>query len=457
MRKRILSVCLALLCAVTALVLPVAAATSEFPSGSTNQLALRLVVGHPMSNGELPLEGVTYSLYKVAEFTRLSDGSYTYTPTAEFKGANVDLSGLDFWHDGTEALVAKAETLAEYVEGQRIQAGATKDTDAEGLAAFTKLSPALYLALGQPVTRDFGGEDYTWTFIPQATLVSVPFQNLNGKWSSAVQIDVKAEQTPLPPPAKLVDISVRKVWVGGDPLRSVTVTLMGDGLDVETVTLNKANNWSHTWLGVNSSYEWTVKEDPVPSGWAAKVTNDGSAYKFIITNTIDDEVPPNDDPTPPPTPTPTPTPAPGGGRRPGTTVSPSPSPTVTPTPTPGPSSDPTPTPPAASTSPTPTGGSPTQPEDPTPPPEVTPVPSGDPVLSEDPVEPGDLPVLAEDTPNDSGISGLPQTGQLWWPVPLLVGTGLVLLAAGILLGAPRSKGKEKDLAHTKGRGGDGDT
>ena len=34
-----------------------------------------------------------------------------------------------------------------------------------------------------------------------------------------------------------------------------------------------------------------------------------------------------------------------------------------------------------------------------------------------------------DTPPDK----LPQTGQLWWPVPLLASAGLLLTAAGVVI------------------------
>ena len=77
-----------------------------------------------------------------------------------------------------------------------------------------------------------------------------------------------------------------------------------------------------------------------------------------------------------------------------------------PTPTPTPSPTPTPTlTPTGSVSPTPT---PTVSPSPTPTPTVSPAPTKTPVPT------------------------LPQTGQLWWPVPVLVWAGLVLIILGLV-------------------------
>lgn len=48
--------------------------------------------------------------------------------------------------------------------------------------------------------------------------------------------------------------------------------------------------------------------------------------------------------------------------------------------------------------------------------------------------PTDLPDEPSDTPSDSTPKppSLPQTGQLWWPVPVLAAAGLLLIAAGLL-------------------------
>ena len=48
---------------------------------------------------------------------------------------------------------------------------------------------------------------------------------------------------------------------------------------------------------------------------------------------------------------------------------------------------------------------------------------------EDPEEGGELELPDDEVP----LGPLPQTGQLWWPVPVLALLGLVLLLAGLRL------------------------
>ena len=52
-------------------------------------------------------------------------------------------------------------------------------------------------------------------------------------------------------------------------------------------------------------------------------------------------------------------------------------------------------------------------------------------FSEDiPDEP--TPTTKPDTPTTPGKPTLPQTGQLWWPVPVLIAAGLLFIVIGLL-------------------------
>ena len=442
MRKRVISVLLVLVCAAMVLALPVTAASP--PAGSSYKLVLHLEVGHPMLYEKVPLAGVKYNLYKVGEFSSLdtsktANGTYSYTPTSAFKNAGVEFTNLNFWEDGAEVLMGKAEKLAAYVADNKPSSQGSKTTNAKGEATFTGLSAGLYLALGDPVEKNYGSTEKTWTFTPQATLVAVPFWNPSGKWSTTVNIDAKATQDPEPGKEERVAITVKKVWADDNHPTSVTVELLADGevFDGEnaTVVLNARNNWTYTWPNASSLYTWSVREEPI-SDWEATYTQKGN--DFTITNRRV-EPPPND---PVITPSPSPSRKPTTPSR-GPTVTPSPSPsndpstTPTPTPsggssaTPAPSGDPVPTPsndPTTPSTPTPSA----TPTAPPPPADNDPPPPGDPTLSEDPEDPFGPPITSG-TPEEPGTPGLPQTGQLWWPVPLLVVLGVSLLLIGAVL------------------------
>ena len=122
-----------------------------------------------------------------------------------------------------------------------------------------------------------------------------------------------------------------------------------------------------------------------------------------------------------------------------------------PGPRPTPTGEPTPTP---STEPTPTG-KPTEPVitpspsyPPGPNPSVVPTPHPTephgPEPSVDPEDPDDED-LDEDTmidDEDVPLGPLPQTGQLWWPVPILAAAGLLCLTLGVRM---RRKGRRQSV------------
>ena len=85
-----------------------------------------------------------------------------------------------------------------------------------------------------------------------------------------------------------IDVKVKKIWYGADVVhpRSVKVTLYRDDVAYDTVILNAANSWSHTWKDLTDEFEWTVDEPSVPSGYNKTVRRNG--YRFTITNTHED-------------------------------------------------------------------------------------------------------------------------------------------------------------------------
>jgi len=79
-------------------------------------------------------------------------------------------------------------------------------------------------------------------------------------------------------------LTVHKIWDdNGYPDRpgSVTVHLLCDGKEHETVKLNKDNQWTYTWDQLDDRYEWSVKED-VPSGYEESYKTEGNTV--FITN-----------------------------------------------------------------------------------------------------------------------------------------------------------------------------
>lgn len=320
---------------------------------------------------DVPISGVEFQLYRVARMTE--DAKFQVESAFESCGISLSTDATE------ESWSARAVTMESYLisriaANKPIPATASATTDRNGIATFSNLEVGLYLLVGK--TKVVGAEIHT----PLATFISLPTLLENNSWDYAPSIYTKNFSQP----RGEIDINLLaiKVWkdTGHEQQRpaEVTVTLYGDGAEYSTVKLNAANNWRHSWENLNSTTTWNLVEKNVPSNYTVTAIRDRNA--FIVTNTYT-ETPPDGMPPDRPTPyTPDkPTPPPPSPDVPGTP------PPDTPTPDTPPTDSPVPNIPTA------------------PPPELT------------------------DSPT------LPQTGQLWWPIPVLSACGLALFLIGVNL------------------------
>ena len=307
---------------------------------------------------ETPLPSAQFRLYRTAD---ISD-TVEFTLSGSFKDYPVKVNGLD--NDGWKAA---ASTLAAYVSADRIGAQAEAETDAAGHLVFDSLEPGLYLVIGQKISRQ--GSVYE----SSPFLVSLPGLDA-GRWEYEVGVNPKCSMKPETPdtpdtpdtpntpdspgggggndggPEKIKK-TVIKVWNdegarSGRP-GSIKAVLLRDSEEYQTVTLNSANHWRHTWSGLSDEHDWEVIEEDAGDGYTVTYTDDDAI--FTITNTSEEEITEN------------------------------------------------------------------------------PVPLGWLEIPDGSVPLGNLEELP-DAPVP--LAKLPQTGLLWWPVPLLAIAGMILFGAG---------------------------
>ena len=118
---------------------------------------------------------------------------------------------------------------------------------------------------------------------------------VNAKFDSSIPDD---------PNDNTIDRKVLKVRADDghekDRPKEVIVQLLSDGTVYDTVTLNAANNWRHTWTGLNDRYTWTVAEKE-SEGYTVDITREG--ITFVVTNTYNEDNTDKPIPTTPATPT----------------------------------------------------------------------------------------------------------------------------------------------------------
>ena len=85
-------------------------------------------------------------------------------------------------------------------------------------------------------------------------------------------------------------VKVTKAWVG-TPAASVTIKLLADGAEKETVTLTATENWTHTFSNLpkydaNDGHEIVYTIDEVDIANYVKAITGSAATGFVVTNTI---------------------------------------------------------------------------------------------------------------------------------------------------------------------------
>ena len=87
-------------------------------------------------------------------------------------------------------------------------------------------------------------------------------------------------------------LSVRKVWSDGSANHtndSITVNLLKDGKVEKSQVLNAENNWAYTFDRLAECHTWTAEEAAVPAGYTVSYKTEGT--ETTITNTKNDTPP----------------------------------------------------------------------------------------------------------------------------------------------------------------------
>lgn len=321
-----------------------------------------------------PLQGIRFSVYQIASMD--AQGSIRLiAPFSELPVRLPDGNAVEEWR-------ILATTLEGYIQSKQMTPTDVGTTDTSGALSFPhgveRLAHGVYLVLGESCT--IGNTVY----VPTPSIVMLPaIDALTQDWNYEITIEPKTEIRRIPTSSEQPVFTMREVikeWKddGHELSRpaSITVHLLKNGIVYDTVTLSDENQWHYTWDQLDSWASWTLTEE-VPSGYTVSIQQKG--ITFLVTNAYT-----SDSSEPSQT-------TGGGSDQPGSS-------------SPGEISGTT----VSSDLP---GGS-----------DAT-SPSSQPSSS----VPGDHSQTSPDSPS------LPQTGMLWWPVPMFAVGGCICLMAGVLI------------------------
>ena len=331
---------------------------------------------------EFGVPGVAVRAYRVAEVS----SDVRFTLTGDFANYPISLDNMT-----SAGWAALAQTLRGYVFLDDIRPTQTGVSDENGYVTFTDLPIGLYLVEGERIGNVEEGYRQPAPFmicLPNWEEITDPE---TGEVRSGWQYDVSARPKYTTLDGEVIMRRVLKVWEDdGNSLNrpaQITVTLLKDGEPYDTVELTAENNWRYTWEELDGDADWQLVESIGASNYTVSVSLQGVTY--VVTNTYSPPPPPEN---PPPE---------------------NPPPENPPPENPPPENPPPENPP---------------PENPNNPPPVPPPPD---VTIDEPDIPLADPDVEIDEP-DIPLSMLPQTGQLWWPVPLLAVGGMMTLLLGLI-------------------------
>lgn len=205
------------------------------------------------------VEGAEITIYQIAD--AYNEGiKFSFKYTEQFSGCEASLE--DMTKDGL------TEDIAKCIKEDSI--GISEVTNEEGKVKFDELPLGLYFVKQTNKVKGYSNIE--------SFLVHTP-TSIDNSWT----YDIVA--TPKTNIYKEIDLTVKKVWntnISKVPPMVEIELYKGEEL-IDTIELSEENKWTHTWLDIEKSDKYQVKEINIPKGY--KVTYSKEGYEFTVTNT----------------------------------------------------------------------------------------------------------------------------------------------------------------------------
>ena len=213
------------------------------------------------------VSGATVRAWRVGDVSPAAE----LTLSGDFASYPVDLSDLDSsgWRHA-------AQTLAAYAERDNVPVTREGVTDATGSVRFADLATGLYLV---DATAAAGEADSVEV---EPALVMLPQLNAVDTLDYDAHVSLKFERVPT---TGVTSVSVQKTWDddGTERPDAIVAQLLDGGRVVDEVELSPANDWRHTWEGLDPTHSWSVIEKDAPEGYSVTVRRSGDLFTIVNT------------------------------------------------------------------------------------------------------------------------------------------------------------------------------
>lgn len=203
------------------------------------------------------VEGANIKIYKLADaYSKNSNLAFSYYEDIEKYQNDINENNLN-------------EEILESIYNSNIFT-MEDTTDNNGYVSFNDLDLGLYLVEQTNQVEGYSKIDSFLVYLPQVE---------DNKWIYEIVATPKIDII------RLMDVIVEKKWdaISDNTPEQVTIQLLKKDEIIDTVILNKENNWTYTWKQIEASDEYEVLEINIPTGYTA--TYRQVENKFIVTNT----------------------------------------------------------------------------------------------------------------------------------------------------------------------------
>ena len=211
-----------------------------------------------------------WNLYRIGEKT---DGGFKLTE--DFARYSVDLQDMS-----AENIRETANILEAYATAYKHIPVCSGYTDENGSVTFSGLENGLYLASGKKVK--YGNYGYR----PSPVLIEVSGTNENQTiFPKFYRTSVFSEIS--------TTYELKKVWIDNDnayearPL-NITIDIYKDGELAETVILSEENNWGYRWVSHDPFATWTAVERKIPRKYVVSV--EFNSKQYLIKNSYKPDI-----------------------------------------------------------------------------------------------------------------------------------------------------------------------
>lgn len=214
------------------------------------------------TNDNEAIAGAEITIYKVGNIV-IDNSNLMFKNVLEIESCSVDFTKIEDKNISSSVL--------ECIENSDVEQEKYV-TDDRGKVNFTNLNLGLYLVAQ---TNDVKGYSKISPY-----LVMVP-KELDNKWTYDISSLPKTEIY------STIDVEVIKIWNKQNQNSklpdAVTIELLKEDEVIDTVILNKENNWRYIWLDIEKSDNYSVREINIPNGYTATYKSD--EYTFTVINT----------------------------------------------------------------------------------------------------------------------------------------------------------------------------